>query len=483
MTLPNDGHGDILDGRSSGTSPTSETSVDPTASTQNDRQADEVGAEQAHDAPNNIDGSTATTGAQALDGPSTSAEANDHLTSAAAGDTEPTSEPTTAPAISSDIAAENARLREQNAQLQRELEHSRARLGADGKSPRQVRRIAVGVLLTLTCVGLLLSSVALWVNNEFLNTENWVELVTPLAHNPQVVNAVSAYAADEVVTALDVRQRTAEALPPKAQFLAVPLTQAVHDFAQKSVTRLMGTPQFEQLWIATNRSVHAEILAALRGQSKNVIITNGTVTLNLIPTIDQALKSLQQDLSGILPGNVQLPDVSQLQIPDQARTKLSQALGVQLPENFGEITLLSSAELAKAQQWLQIFDVLKVLLPIVTVLLFIATIWFSVDRRRTLIQFGIGVAVTFLIVRILIGYLAGQLVAGIANPTGHSIAGAVIPSEVSGLLTLTVLLVIAGVITAIIAYLAAKREWFVAAYGQGKAGYGWLSTKYQQIRG
>lgn len=482
MSLSGDEHSDTLAGPDAGASPAPETSVDRTISTESEHRVDELGAGASHDAPSGANELAETTDAP-VDGSAYTAEARDQQPSAAASDAPPASELSAIPSSAPDIAGENARLRQENTRLQRELENSRARSSTEQKNPRKVRRIAVGVLLTLTCVGLLLSSLTLWVNNEFLNTDSWVELVAPLAHNPQVINAVSAYAADEVVTALSVQQRAKEALPPRAQFLAAPLTQVIHDFAQKRVTKLMGTPQFEQLWITTNRAVHAEALAALRGQSKNVIIENGAVTLNLIPTIDQALKSLQQDLSGLLPGNVQLPDVSQLQIPSQARAKLSQALGVKLPENFGEITLFSSAELAKAQQWLQVFDVLKVLLPIVTILLFIATLWFSVDRRRTLIQFGIGVAIIFLIVRIVIGYLEGQVVDSITNPTGHSIAGAIVPTAVSGLLTLTVLLVIGGVITAIIAYLAAKREWFVAAYGQGKAGYSWARTKYQQIRG
>ncbi|HEV8192776.1 MAG TPA: hypothetical protein VGP82_15030, partial [Ktedonobacterales bacterium] len=173
-----------------------------------------------------------------------------------------------------------------------------------------------------------------------------------------------------------------------------------------------------------------------------------------------------------LPANVHLPDVSQLQIPSQARAKLGQALGIQLPANFGVITLFSSEQLATAQQVLRIFDLLIVLLPIVTVLLLAATIWFALDRRRGLLQLGIGVAITFLIARLAIGYLQGRVIDGIANPTGQSIAGTVIPAALSGLLTATVLLLLAGVVTTLIAYLVGKPAWFAAGYAQAKVGYG-----------
>jgi hypothetical protein len=340
----------------------------------------------------------------------------------------------------------------------------------------------VGVLVVLSCLGILLSSITAWTHEAFLNTNNWVALVGPLAHDPKVVSAVSAYTANEVVTLLQVQQRVEQALPQQAHFLAVPVTNVIHDFTQKRVANLMRTSQFQRVWIATNRYVHAEVLAALRGQTKNVIISNGAVTLNLIPTINQALQTLQQDLSGLIPANVHLPDVSQLQVPSQARAKLSQALGVTLPANFGEITLFQSVQLAKAQQLLRLADLLTVLLPIITALLLVATIWLSLDRRRTLIQLGIGVAITFLIVRVTLGYLEERVINGITNPTAQGLASDVISSAIAGLLTLTVLLLIAGVVTILIAYLFGKPEWFRATYALGKVGYARTQAGYVRVR-
>jgi hypothetical protein len=329
---------------------------------------------------------------------------------------------------------------------------------------------------------MLLSGVTVWTHQAFLNTDNWVELVGPLAHDPKVVSAVSAYTADQVVTLLQVQQRVEQALPQQAHFLAVPVTNVIHDFTQKRVANLMRTPQFQQVWIATNRYVHAQVLAALRGQTTNVTISSGTVTLNLIPIIDQALQALQKELSGLIPGNVHLPDVSQLQVPPQARAKLSEALGVTLPENFGEITLFHSHQLAQAQRLLRLADILTVLLPIITALLLAATLWLSLDRRRTLIQLGIGVAITFLLARVTIGYLTDQVVNGITNSTAQGIASDVIPSAVEGLLTLTVLLMLAGIVTIAIAYLIGKPEWFRAAYALGQTGYARTRTGYARAR-
>jgi hypothetical protein len=379
----------------------------------------------------------------------------------------------THPAVD-DLAAENARLR-------RELERAQAAHAAQA-SPRRVRRTAVGVLVVLTCLGMLLSGLTDWAHQELLDTNNWVALVGPLAHDPKVVSAVSVYTADQVVTLLQVQQRVEQALPEQAHFLAVPVTNVIHDFTQKRVANLMRTTQFQRVWIATNRYVHAQVLAALRGQTKNVIISNGTVTLNLIPVIDQALQTVQNELSGLIPGNIKLPDVSQLQVPSQARAKLSQALGVTLPANFGEITLFHSVQLAQAQRLLRLADLLAVLLPIITALLLVATLWLSLDRRRTLIQLGIGVAIVFLLARVTIGYVQDQVVNSITNPTAQGIASDVIPSALSGLLSLTVLLTAAGAATILIAYLVGKPEWFRAGYALGRTGYARTVTAYAHAR-
>ncbi|HEV8189935.1 MAG TPA: hypothetical protein VGP82_00375, partial [Ktedonobacterales bacterium] len=252
--------------------------IDPVASAEDEHPADDAettrpsGALQSGETPPRTDGTPIEGRETAMAEPHVEAPP-DAVASASA----PTIAPPPALEISGNVAAENARLREENERLQRAL--GTAHLGVPGGQPRRVRRIAVGILLVLTCIGMLLSSLTLWVNQEFLNTNNWVALVGPIGQDPKVVDAVSAYAANEVVSILNVQQRAQEALPPRAQFLAVPLTTVVHDFTQKRVAGLMHTPQFERIWIAVNRQVQAQVLAALRGQTKNLLIENGTVTL------------------------------------------------------------------------------------------------------------------------------------------------------------------------------------------------------------
>src|SRR5262249_39099020 len=102
----------------------------------------------------------------------------------------------------------------------------------------------VGLLLILACVGALTSTLTMWTHQALLNTDHWIKIVGPLGQNPQVVDAVSTYVADETISLLQVQQRTQQALPPPASFLVAPLTQGVHDFVRSHVAGFMQTSEF-----------------------------------------------------------------------------------------------------------------------------------------------------------------------------------------------------------------------------------------------
>jgi hypothetical protein len=385
-----------------------------------------------------------------------------------------TETPVAAQASETDVQEENERLRNEVASLRARVERQ--------QHPGRVRRTLVGVLVFLSCLGILASTLTVWSSTTLLNADTYVQVVGPIAQNPQVIQAVSAYAADQVVTLLNVQQRAEQALPPKAEFLAVPLAQVVQNFTQARIADLMHTPQFHQIWVRINRAVYTQLLAALRGQTTTLQISNGVVTLNLIPVIDAGLQYIQQHLPGLIAQHVKLPDPSELQIPAQAQQKLSQALGIPVPSNLGQIELFQSAQLAKAQQLLRLWDFLTVALPVITAALIIATLWLSRDRRRTLVQLGIGIAIAFILAKIAIGILQQYVDNTVNNPTAKSVVEPALQTVLSSLQTVTTWLLIGGLVLAIVAFLLGKPEWFRAAYAYIRRGYGWVAGKIQEWR-
>jgi hypothetical protein len=383
--------------------------------------------------------------------------------------------------VTAQASASEADMRAENERLRKEVAILRARVERR-QHPDRVHRTLVGVLVFLSCLGILTSTLTVWSNATLLNADTYVAVVEPIAKNPQVVQAVSAYAADQVVTLLNVQQLAVQVLPPRAEFLAAPLTQVVRNFTQARIADLMHTPRFQQIWVRINRAVYTQLIAALRGQTTTLHISNGVVTLNLIPVIDEALQYVQQHLPGLIAQHVTLPDPSQLQIPAQAQQRLSQALGIPVPSNLGQIQLFQSAQLAKAQRLLSLWDFLVWALPVITVVLIIATLWLSHDRRRTLVQLGIGIAIAFILAKIAIGIFQQYVVNSVNNPTAKSVVEPALQTALSSLHTVTTWLLVGGLVLAVVAFLLGKPEWFKAAYAYVRRGYEWVVGKIQEWR-
>ena len=147
---------------------------------------------------------------------------------------------------------------------------------------------------------------------------------------------------------------------------------AAQQFVQKTVTQLLSTKQFQDFWVQANRVAHAAAVKILKGETiKGVSTANGEVTLNLFPMISQALTVVGEKAPGILGGD-RIPKLTASITPDQARAKLSAALGRPLPADFGVITVFKSDQLKLAQEGLKLFNAVIVVVLILTVLLFAA---------------------------------------------------------------------------------------------------------------
>src|SRR6202035_4021246 len=149
---------------------------------------------------------------------------------------------------------------------------------------------------------------------------------------------VAARATDELFTELNVQARLRDALPPRASFAAVPVTNATKGFVAGQLTSVLASSQFQAVWTAALTFTHQQLVAVLRGQNTAAVSSSGGyIVLNTVPVINQALGKVSGLASDLTGKNVTLPAITSADPPQQAVNKLSQALGVQLPSNFGQI--------------------------------------------------------------------------------------------------------------------------------------------------
>jgi hypothetical protein len=325
---------------------------------------------------------------------------------------------------------------------------------------RRIRRSAVGLLVALSCLLVLLSTTEVWAHRTLLNTPTFVGTVAPVFQDPAVASAVAARATDELFTELNLQARLRDALPPKVSFAAVPVTNATKGFVAGELTKVLTSPQFQAIWTAALTSTHHQLVAVLRGQGTAAVSTSGGyIVLNTVPLINQALAKVSGLASDLTGKPVTLPAITSADPPQQAVTKLSNALGVTLPSNFGQITLVKSSDLAAVQKGVKAFDRLTLVLPLITIVLIALSLWLSVNRRRTVLQLAVGVSLLMIVERRVVIHEQGTLASAAHNP---QVAQSVLGDLLQGYFVLTAWVLGVALAVLVIAVLSGPYRWAVA---------------------
>jgi hypothetical protein len=310
------------------------------------------------------------------------------------------------------------------------------------------------VLLVLSCLTVLVSSVSIWAHRTVFNTDQWVATVGPLAKNPDVIKSVADHVTTQLDNTIKPEQTAKNILPAKLDGLAGPIGQGFEQIVHTAVTKILNTEQFQKFWIAANKQVHARAIAILKGQQTQHLTTaNGEIKLNLLPAVSKILTRVQARAPGLLKGSGPIPTITADTPVDQARSELSAALGRDLPANFGTPVLFHSKQLASAQHLVKVFNTLIIALVIVTVALMIGTVLISERRRRTIIALAAGIVVAMSLAVVLTKVITNQVVSSIATPDDRGAVRATITSVLKGLNVISAILIAAGLIFAVLAFL------------------------------
>ena len=316
------------------------------------------------------------------------------------------------------------------------------------------------MLVAVSCLLVLLSTTVVWAHRTLLDTGTFVGTVGPVFEDPAVASAVAARATDELFTELNLQARLRDALPPKASFAAVPITSATQSYVAGELAKVLGSPQFQAIWTAALTATHRQLVAVLRGEKTPVLSTaDGYIVVNTVPLINQALGKVSGLASDLAGKPVTLPAITSADPPQQAVTKLSQALGVPLPASFGEITLVRSSDLATVRQGVKAFDGLTLILPLVTIVLIALCLWLSVNRRRTVLQLAAGVTLLMIIERRSVLHEQSVLAGAARNP---QVASSVLADLLHGFFVLTAWVLAIALLIVVITILLGPYRWAVA---------------------
>jgi hypothetical protein len=310
-------------------------------------------------------------------------------------------------------AAVLAALRAQLARAEAERDAALAALHQQARGSRphnRIRQGVVGFLVVVFCLLLPITFVIAWAHKVALDTDGFESVVGPLADRPAVTAAVSAAVTNQIFTSLNPQQIVAGALPPRASFLAGPVTSAAKGYVQQAVTAAVQSRQFKTLWQQSTRFAHTQLLGVLEGHSQAVKTTNGQVVLDLVPLLNSALQNLGPFISGVVGRPITLPKITSNELPATACRAISNAIHRPVPATCGQIPLFPADKLTQARRAVRLFNGVRVLLLVLTPVVAALALWLSRRRRRTLLQLSAGGVLALVVARRAVIWLGDNLV-------------------------------------------------------------------------
>jgi hypothetical protein len=222
------------------------------------------------------------------------------------------------------------------------------------------------VLLVIFCLGMVLSTATIWARNQALDTDTFVETVSPLAADPDIQQAITTRVTSLIGDQLqrdDVLIGSSDGL---LRQLAVPVVQ---EFVYRRVLEFVQSPEFQGYWDSATELAHQNFVTALTSDAEGTLtLQEGQLILDLTPLVAQVQERLSA--SG-------LEAVSRIQI-DPARAT---------------IVLFESETLATMEWAMDLLDTLAIVLPVVTLVALVGCLLLARDRWGMAMWAALGVAI------------------------------------------------------------------------------------------
>lgn len=225
--------------------------------------------------------------------------------------------------------------------------------------PGRARTIVSIVMVGVAAVLVPVSITSVWLRTQLINTDRYVETVSPLARDPGVRDAAGTRITNALFAGVDVQTRIEQALPAQAAFLAVPITSGLRTVVHDVVDRILASDRFVELWDRANRSAHRQLVSVLTDSSGR----KGVVQVDLSGVVGDAAKRLTD-------------------------------MGLPLFDNAGNrpvvFDLFQSSDVARVQSAFKLFNRLATVLAWFTVLLLVGAVVVSPNRRRGTVRAATG---------------------------------------------------------------------------------------------
>jgi len=290
--------------------------------------------------------------------------------------------------------------------------------------PRWLSAVLVVVASILAFAALL----AVWVDRQVLDTENWTSASSEMLEIPAVRSRTAALLADRAYEESDIEGQIRSALPERAQPLAAPVAGLLRDRLEKRANEALARPEVQRLWEDANRAAHERLL--------DVLASDGPVTL----------------------------DLHALLVAVERRAGVGGRVAAAVPAGAATVTVLESDQLDTARRVARVLGALPIILVTLSLALAGAAIAWSPGRRRRAVRgYGIGLVAAGALALGATAWIGDGLVASLAKTAeGVTVVEGVFSIYTSLLVEAAVATIGYGVVVGLAAWLAGPTRWAVA---------------------
>lgn len=346
----------------------------------------------------------------------------------------------------------------------------------DTPDPRHRARSTFSLIFgVLGVLGVLVSVIAVWAHEVLFDPDAVSGAVEQALLEPEVTDALAVFLTDQILDAIDVEQLVEDKVPDPLAPLSPVLVGGVRTIVDEALSRVLAEDTTRTVVVAASELAHAAVMRVLDGGrlSDGLTVDGGLVSINLLPIVSRGLEALQN--AGLLT-RVDLPTLSPGGDPADQITQLEEAIGRDLPDDFGQMVVYESEQIAEAQaavsrgqQALVLFRRALVVIIALTLGSLIASVALAVRRRRALVAVALGVVAAMGIGRAILRTVVERAPDLALKPGSRTAIRSVVDTLASGLLALVTAALIASVIVAVITYLTGSGRTAVALRGRASS--------------
>ncbi|KJY39085.1 MULTISPECIES: hypothetical protein [Streptomyces] len=270
-----------------------------------------------------------------------------------------------------------------------------------------MRTYLSAALIVLVALLVPASAIAYWADRQLGDADGYTAAMSPLATNPAVQGVVVAQAGRALSGQID----------------AGPFQGGVDALLGEALRSFAGTPAYRTAWDAANRAAHTAFLEALTSGHGDA------VTIDLAPVIARVKGELVAD-------GVPFAD--------------------RIPETHLSVEVMEYDNLGALRKGFRMLQIAGVWLPVLTLLLAVASVAVAVRRRRAVLATGLGIAAGAVLLGIAVAVCRRLTLDDLPADIDRAAAGAVYDALTAFLRTTAWVVLSVGLATALTAWLMGR---------------------------